>query len=68
MKYIQAKDGVFLRQIDSSGDIFWDINHNCPVRKLTSDEIVFFEVYPLTITITPPYDVITQRLSETDGS
>jgi hypothetical protein len=72
LRYVQSKDGVFVRHINDIEPTQWDENNFCFARKLTPEQALHFGVTKLKI-VTPPYfDPATQRRDEgpavlTDG-
>ena len=64
LKYVQSKDGVFVRHIFDIEPTQWDENNFCFARKLTPEQAAHFGVTKLQI-VTPPYfDPATQRRDE----
>jgi hypothetical protein len=64
MKYVQSKDGVFVRHIFDIEPTQWDENNFCFARKLTSEQAENFGVTKLAI-VTPPYfNPATQQRNE----
>jgi hypothetical protein len=64
LRYVQSKDGVFVRHINDIEPTQWDENNFCFARKLTPEQALQFGVTKLQI-VTPPYfDPATQRREE----
>jgi hypothetical protein len=67
LKYVQSKDGVFVRHIHDIAPTEWDENNFCFARKLTTEQAAHFGVTKLQI-VTPPYfDPATQKRDEADA-
>ena len=64
LKYVQSKDGVFVRHIFDVKPTQWDEDTFCFARNLTPEQALNFGVTKLQI-VTPPYfDPATQRRDE----
>jgi hypothetical protein len=64
LRYVQSKDGVFVRHINDIEPTQWDENNFCFARKLTPEQAFEFGVTKLQI-VTPPYfNPATQRRDE----
>jgi hypothetical protein len=64
LRYVQSRNGVFVRHINDVEPTQWDENNFCFARKLTSEQATHFGVTRLQI-VTPPYfDHATQRCEE----
>ena len=64
LKYVQSKDGVFVRHIFDVEPTQWDDDNFCFARKLTPEQAVHFGVTKLQITDPPYFDPATQRRDE----
>lgn len=64
LKYVQSKDGVFVRHIFDVEPTQWDEDNFCLARRLTPEQAMYFGVTKLQI-VTPPYfDPATQQRDE----
>jgi hypothetical protein len=64
LKYIQHKNGIFIRHIHDVEPTQWDENNFCFARKLSQEQREYFGVSKLKI-VTPPYfDKSTQKRIE----
>ena len=66
MKYVQAKNGVFIRQVFDIEPTQWDENNYCHAYKLDPERAAFLGVSKLQIVTPPYYDPATQRRIEAD--
>jgi len=66
LKYVQSKDGVFLRHIFDVEPTQWDEDNFCLARKLTPEQAVYFGVTKLKLTDPPYFDPATQQRDEVD--
>jgi len=64
LKYVQSKDGVFVRHILDVEPTQWDEDHFCFARKLTPEQAVNFGVTKLQLTDPPYFEPATQRRDE----
>jgi hypothetical protein len=64
LKYVQSKDGVFVRHIFDVEPTQWDDDNFCFARKLTPEQAVHFGVTKLQLTDPPYFDPATQRRDE----
>ncbi len=67
MKYVQVKDGVFIRHIFDVEPTQWDENNYCYARKLDSERAQLFGVSKLQVVTPPYYNPATQRRIECDA-
>lgn len=67
MKYVQAKDGVFIRHIFDIEPTHWDGNNYCYARKLDPERAILFGVSKLQVVTPPYYNPATQRRIECDA-
>ena len=67
MKYVQSKDGVFIRHIFDVEPTQWDENNYCYARKLDPERAVLLGVSKLQIVTPPYYNPATQRRIECDA-
>jgi hypothetical protein len=72
LRYVQSKDGVFVRHIFDIEPTQWDDDTFCFARKLTSEQAAHFGVTKLQLTDPPYFNPATQRRDEepavlTDG-
>jgi hypothetical protein len=66
LKYVQSKDGVFIRHIFDVEPTQWDEDNFCLARKLTPEKAVHFGVSKLKLTDPPYFDPATQQRNEVD--
>jgi hypothetical protein len=67
MRYVQAKDGAFVRHVYDVEPTQWDNDNFCRVRNLTDEQVVAFGVSKLCPVTPPSYDRATQTLDEGDA-
>ena len=66
LKYVQSKDGVFIRHIFDVEPTQWDEDNFCLARKLTPEQAVRVGVTKLKLTAPPYFDPATQQRNEVD--
>lgn len=67
MRYVQTKDGAFVRHVYDVEPTRWDDENFCRVRNLTDEQVVAFGVSKLRPVTPPSYDRATQTLDEGDA-
>jgi len=64
MRFVQIKDGAFVRYITDIEPTLWDEKTYCRVRDLPTDRLEHYGVFKLQL-VTPPYfDPATQKREE----
>lgn len=64
MRFVQIKDGAFVRYITDIEPTIWDENNYCRIRDLPPDRLEHYGVFKLQL-VTPPYfDPATQKREE----
>ena len=67
MRYVQAKDGVFIRHVHDVEPTQWDENNYCFARNLDAERAAMLGVSKLKI-VTPPYfNPATEKRFEKDA-
>lgn len=64
LKYVQSKDGVFIRHIHDVKPTQWDQDNFCFARKLTPEQALHFGVTKLKLVDFPYFDPATQQCEE----
>jgi hypothetical protein len=67
MRYVQAKNGAFIRHVSKAEPTRWDADNFCRVRNLTDEQVIAFGVSKLTMVTPPEHDPATQSLNEGDA-
>ena len=67
MKYVQSKDGVFIRHIFDVEPTQWDENNYCYARKLDPERAALLGVSKLQVVTPPYYNPATQCRIECDA-
>lgn len=67
MKYVQSKDGIFIRHVLDVEPTQWDENNYCYARRLDPERAAFLGVSKLKVVTPPYYNPATQRRIECDA-
>jgi hypothetical protein len=67
MNYVQIINEQFFQYLDGYTVTYFDENHNCKPKDLTSEEAINLGVFKLKIVTPPSYDPLTQSLNLADA-